>query len=226
MKAFNESLSGAISTAMVRGRRYANNNSGSILGQLLNILTPDLNKNTGISTSRYEKGPVAWDGKSRKALMEVIPTLLGDIYTAVSGQEARVFDYETGKFTKRSELRKLEAYNRVQEAKKAGGDFYKDAKDMVNEKYGKGTEASKKVIKEIETYFVRIFENPNLDPYDAFRQFEGVTKTYGLGEESWGMMRRLLDRYNKAVDQKRKNGSRLSNTFYKYQNDVIRAQQS
>ena len=37
-----------------------------------------------INTSNYEKGKVAWDGYSRKALVEVIPGYLSKIYNALT----------------------------------------------------------------------------------------------------------------------------------------------
>lgn len=46
----------------------------------------------------YNKGRVDWTGKDSKALREVIPTYLANIEALLSGKEAKVFNYETGRF--------------------------------------------------------------------------------------------------------------------------------
>ena len=46
----------------------------------------------------YNKGRVDWTGKDSKALREVIPTYLANIEALLSGKEAKIFNYETGRF--------------------------------------------------------------------------------------------------------------------------------
>ena len=54
--------------------------------------------NYDVHLDRYEKGAVPWDGESKKALVEVIPTYLRRIESAITGEKERMFDYDKGEF--------------------------------------------------------------------------------------------------------------------------------
>ena len=58
-------------------------------------IAPKTNKK--IDHSKYYRGPLDWDGESKKALTEVIPTQLALILSAL-GKEAKTFNYKTGKW--------------------------------------------------------------------------------------------------------------------------------
>jgi hypothetical protein len=66
---------------------------------LSDILFPDLKLKKSIDTSKYNKGPMQWDGEAKMALTRVIPDYLAKILGAITGQEARYFDYDKGKTT-------------------------------------------------------------------------------------------------------------------------------
>ena len=94
-------LAGAIST---RARNISKNRKtdiygkgGGILSAILDALdiTPKANKK--IDHSKYNRGPVDWDGESKKALTEVIPTQLAMIISQLGGTP-KVFNYKTGKW--------------------------------------------------------------------------------------------------------------------------------
>ena len=52
-----------------------------------------------VDLDRYEKGAIQWDGEAKKALVEVIPTYLRRIESALTGQQERIYDYDKGVFT-------------------------------------------------------------------------------------------------------------------------------
>jgi len=64
--------------------------------------------NDKIDTSKYEKGKVAWDGMTRKAVMEVIPEYLSRIESAITGNEQQLYDYNTGRWRTYSAIQKEE----------------------------------------------------------------------------------------------------------------------
>ena len=68
-------------------------------------------KNT-VDLGNYEKGPISFDGITKKAIVDVIPTYLRRIEAAITNSEERAYDYSTGKFASMSELR--ESYDRSQ----------------------------------------------------------------------------------------------------------------
>ena len=101
MKWFNDSIK---SLGYHAYGKLSNRLNDSILGNILDIFGFSLptNKNVNnrsLDTSKYEKGKVDWDGKSRKALMDVIPYYLSKMTAIMEGtKEVEIFNYETGKF--------------------------------------------------------------------------------------------------------------------------------
>ena len=77
---------------------------GAMIASLFGL---DTKYNTSVSTSKYEKGKISWDGVSRKALVEVIPGYLSRIEAHLSGNEAVLYDYNDGKWRKMSTAKQL-----------------------------------------------------------------------------------------------------------------------
>ena len=102
----NKSIAGAMGSIVTK-LGTGMDDDGGLIGSIVKALgfTPDSLKKT-LDTSQYNKGAVPFDGVTRKAIIEVIPTYLSKIYSAVSGKEESRFNYESGKFTKVSGLQK------------------------------------------------------------------------------------------------------------------------
>ena len=102
---FNKSLSGVAGQALMglknKGKEFG------ILGTIANIFGIDTDLKTSLDTSKYEKGKIPFDGITKKAIVEVIPTYLSKILVALTKrpQDEDRFDYETGKFVKVSKLK-------------------------------------------------------------------------------------------------------------------------
>lgn len=105
MLEFNESIAGSISTALINITK-SQDSGNSVLSALGNIFGLNLTTKKGLDSSKYNKDATPWTGKDHKALTMVIPTLLGKIYSAVSGSEETRFDYESGKFKTINQIRK------------------------------------------------------------------------------------------------------------------------
>ena len=101
----NKSVAGAMGSIITK--LGTGMDDSGLIGSIMKVLgfTPDSLKKT-LDTSQYNKGAVPFDGVTRKAIIEVIPTYLSKIYSAVSGKEESRFNYEKGKFTSVSGLRK------------------------------------------------------------------------------------------------------------------------
>ena len=54
---------------------------------------------TSANLGKYEKGPVPFDGVTRRTITDVIPTYLRRIESAITGTNERVYDYDKGTFT-------------------------------------------------------------------------------------------------------------------------------
>ncbi|ALN97942.1 hypothetical protein Bp8pS_263 [Bacillus phage vB_BpuM-BpSp] len=85
----------------------SNNPFKKLSSQIFGIDLSDANQ---LDFSNYEKGRVAFDGKTRRAITTVIPSLLSKILSQVSRnenyQKELVYNYETGKFTTVDKIRK------------------------------------------------------------------------------------------------------------------------
>ena len=121
-------------------------NSDSPLLQMINKVfgfNPKISKT--IDLGDYEKGAIQWDGESKKALVEVIPSYLRRIESALTGEEERIFNYKKGKFDTRDNIKK--SYDEaVKDAEISGySDFKFQARDLARK-----FELSEKAMAEFE----------------------------------------------------------------------------
>lgn len=77
-----------------------------MLGKSLGI---DLGNRKEISTGKFNKGAMSWNGIANRALVNVIPSLLSKILSAVtdnvSYKDELIYDYDKGKFTNKSTVK-------------------------------------------------------------------------------------------------------------------------
>ncbi len=120
--------------------KYGNTKSkNGILSYLAKIfdITPDANNK--IDTSKYNKGRAEWTGIDNKALTEVIPTQLAKIYSAISGQEAEIYDYKSGRWIKASGIKTEFDKARTKAIDNASSDFKQSAiKGYIDDNNAKG----------------------------------------------------------------------------------------
>lgn len=103
LESFGKTLSGF--SSMLAHRINSWKGAGGIRGFLGDLLGYDTTFNEKMDTSKYEKGRVDFDGKTRKAIIEVIPTYLSKILKALThGNETR-YDYDKGKFVNIDDIR-------------------------------------------------------------------------------------------------------------------------
>lgn len=100
-----DNTSSSLSKAALRKLSKQRGKSG-ILGVIGDILGVDNDLDKSKGSRDYNKGRVFWDGKSKKALEEIIPGYLASIESLLKGTEAKLFDYENNKFVTRKEAMK------------------------------------------------------------------------------------------------------------------------
>lgn len=98
-----------------------------------------------VDLGSYEKGAISWDGESKKALVEVIPTHLRRIEAALTGQEERIYNYNNGKFENIRNVR--DSYDALVQEKESSG--YNDAK-LKMKNIARGMTNDPKVLKQFE----------------------------------------------------------------------------
>lgn len=197
-KEFNDTLSGSISTAIMNAYK-AKDSTNPIVSALGNIFGVDISNSRRVSTSKYNKDAVAWNGKDHKALTEVIPTLLNKIYSSISGTKEMRYDYNEGKFVSLKDIKK--SYNRRKSR------YVSDANDtimpylenMINQMNFSSTDRQKEFVSHLETILKENFKkgqyfNPNDKSISA--------KTYGLkgdhAEYDVQLIRRLMAKIPKS----------------------------
>ena len=81
----DKTVSGIFSNALARLGNATESGEGilSFVGKVFGINT---SVNKGINTGKYEKGPIPFDGLTRKAIMDVIPTYLRRIEAYLTGR--------------------------------------------------------------------------------------------------------------------------------------------
>ena len=97
-KEFDQMLTNTFGTVMAR-MVNERGKDGSILGILGKFLGVNASVERSINSSKYFKGPVPFDGLTRKAIVDVIPTYLRRIEAALTGREESMYDYDNGKWT-------------------------------------------------------------------------------------------------------------------------------
>ena len=205
MKNLNESIKYALSGGIVKLR---NSTSSNLVVEILkDIFLPKDGFKSSINVANYEKGTVSWDGISRKALTEVIPTTLLKIYSVLSGEPEMRYDYKSGKFVTVGSIRKAVQDEEARAARNAGGKFREDALESIKNK-GLTPEQQAQMEKEIEAYFSKAFKKGS-GFYDINKSNFNADE-FGLTEESLKVLQNLLKEYKKSGDsEKRNRGNRF-----------------
>ncbi len=113
-----------------------------------------------LNLTKFEKGAIPFDGMTKHSIVEIIPHELRKIQEILSGKEADVYDWETGKYTSASKVRQHNRELIRQEGEYAmqGSEF---GRQMSNRKYLLQEKDQEK------------FENLLSDFYDKLTNFEG-----------------------------------------------------
>lgn len=75
------------------------------LGKLAgNAFGMDTKVDTRMSTNKFNKGPMAYNGIANRAIVNVIPGLLSKILATLNNREELIYDYDSGKFTDKSRV--------------------------------------------------------------------------------------------------------------------------
>jgi hypothetical protein len=132
MKNFNKALSGMFAggVARLQDTRFGTGLLGDI-GRALQSALPKSGVKNKFDPKNYEKGPVDWDGKSRMALMNVIPTQLAQILAAITGKEEMRFDYNSGRWIKVSTIRQMRQKRMNSAGNEAGGEILQALKNSI-----------------------------------------------------------------------------------------------
>lgn len=187
---FNKSLSGVFGAMMTKANTMAKSDNilQSTIGKLLGISNGAKND---INTSNYDKDKVNWDGKSKKALEEVIPTYLARIESLLSGQSEKRFDYEKGKFIDARGIK--ESFKNIQKGynNKATEDIREEFakyKDLIS--FNKLDE-KENFDKDVSKIFEYLYKNNEIFDINN-KDFDDLAWKYGVDGKNLRIFRRLF----------------------------------
>lgn len=138
-------------------------------------------RKTKLDLSRYDKGPVPFDGMTRKSIVEVIPGYLSRILAAVSKENPLTYDYAQGIFRDVFEMK-----DRFQEDARRGILYEYDDFDRVRDaiKAEFGGQEGEKVTKKFEDALIKMSEltgivdptqdTPNADPHSNIYTLDDI----------------------------------------------------
>ena len=132
-------LPSIFSAGLHKAHNWGKAHDDGFLGELLKTVTgailPTASK-MKLDPSKYNKGRMDWNGMADKALREVIPTQLAQILSAITGEEARMFNYSTGKWEKISTSIKNFKDNQKKVIGNAASGFFSEFREKFTDQYG------------------------------------------------------------------------------------------
>ena len=110
LKKLDNSINGYIETGLAKLANFGLDNRNSFFGKIASIFgyKEKDKKLNSIDTSKYNKGPMQWNGIAQKALVEVIPGHLRRIEASLTGEPERVFNFQSGKWTDMRAVKRIE----------------------------------------------------------------------------------------------------------------------
>ena len=167
MKKLDKTLSGTFAHMLAELHKAGQERDG-IAGIIGRIFGAKQEMTTKLKTDKFEKGPVPFDGITKKAIIDVIPGHLARIEAALTGNSAPVYDYESGKWTTMAKIKERRD-NMEKSAKQIGlAEFKKQMeKGAITSGVTKDIDSigsKKEFMEELSEYF---FKNQTLSGYDG-----------------------------------------------------------
>lgn len=180
---FDSTISGVFGTLMARMTAFKKDTGDkstlfNAIGRLFGL--QDKNKTT-LDTGKYNKGPVPFDGVTKKAIVEVIPALLAKIESAITGRDEKVFDYESGKWTTGSAIIKNLKDRKKSNVRNATGDVRSFINSAANRVGFKTYDEKKLFDEELETFLTAIYNRGGF--YNV--RNPGKALDYGISDKNF-----------------------------------------
>ena len=220
-KSFDENLSGVFPTFIAKMNKWAEEDGGDLLnikGIIGSLLGIKIDKKTRVDPNKYQRGPIPFDGETKKAIVDVIPAYLARIESAISGGPERIFDGRTGKFTTLNQVRQEYDDIKSRAARNSvsgiSGSFNEWQMDWINSKDLTAAE-KKQMYRDLQKKFAalgrQIYDDGGqFEPYAGYgkskKQNKYVRKTNskgevinpsGFSEDEWLSFMQYLNTHNK-----------------------------
>lgn len=198
MKALDESVENFFGSLMLKFHDMSNDDDmiKSTIGKIFGIN----NYVKGVDVSKYEKGKVDWDGKSRKALIEVIPTQLSKIVSLLSGDSEKIYDYDKAKFVSAKTLEDIKNKGNKNYVDNATSDM-KDVMDQyMNRMTFNSLDDKQSLLEDIEKIFNKMYNSGKL--FKANSKIEDEYFEYGVSEKNYAAFKAMFKNAPKHIQHK------------------------
>lgn len=205
MKDLNASLSGVFTTTMAN-LNNVDEIDHPILGFLKNIFGVKPSEKNSFDNGKYNKEAIPFDGVTKHAIVNVIPTYLAEILEAVGGKGSR-YDYESGKFISKEGAKKRKDRMEKNAIDKANMDINEYLSAYKKKLKFDSDEDKNQFDKDLEAILAKSFKDGKLFNYRA----GGDAASYGLkggkkSEINLEIIRAMFEKLPKKVQMQWANG--------------------
>lgn len=159
LKSFDKSVSNMFAQAIAKINKAKGDTTNGFLEVLFEILGVDVEKRTGINTARYERGAVPFDGIVRKSIVDVIPGYLSRIEAALTGNEQRHYDYNTGSWKDARRIKAEFDYEKNGLVARANYDLRQEMERLASKTEAYDKNKANRIRKTADYMINRIFED-------------------------------------------------------------------
>ena len=186
LKSIDTAFSNLFANIIARLNKMSTDNSNPILNYLGRLFGLRTSSKTSVDTGKYEKGPVPFDGVTRKTIIDVIPGHLARIEAALTGATERIFDYETGKWMNAKDLEKKYKERRYQRIRSAGYNVQDDVMEEINKRRKVDTASAKQMEQYYDMILQKIYEDGGVfRPYKKANKDTTAWDYYGIPKEEF-----------------------------------------
>lgn len=198
MERFDKSLSGFFGSLISKFNTMGKDEENLITSTIGKIFGVRNSVKSSIDTANYNKGKVDWDGKSRKALIEVIPTQLSKIISLLSGKDEQIYDYDKGQFVNSKDIKKSYKDIRKSYSKKATSDM-KDVFDKYMQNLTFDSFYEKEMFeKDIARFFDQLYSTGQM--FDMFgKNSKDGHLEYGIDPKSFALIKTMFKNADKHI---------------------------
>lgn len=168
----------------------------SLLGDIFGVET-----NIDSKPSRdYFKGRTFWDGKSKKALEEVIPQYLSEIASALTHKDNMIYDYDRGDFVKLGDMKKNRLNDKKYYARRGQGTLSRDIDRLIS-KMDISYDAKKDIDARFEKLYMTLMDRDMVLDSKNFKKIVG-DKDFGLNDEYMvTLISKALEKYDNGTTE-------------------------
>ena len=161
LQSFDKSVTSLFSQAVARlnKRNKDSYGGGGLLDIISQIFGINIDNKTSINTSNYEKGPVPFDGITRKTINEVIPGYLARIESALTGSQERHFDPKSGTWKSAKQIETEFKREKTNAVMSGNSSLRYELSDLVSAIRSTNEEHADRLTQSLDKMYAKIFDD-------------------------------------------------------------------